>query len=111
MILSADIPALLFQLPDEDIFELHQAGRAVPLAVAFAAVVLKGNWAALCDTRKLGFVDNLDSIEHNGNAVAPHSDLKAVPLAHWLVGLMTGSYAGPNFRRHRFIHAIAVELS
>ena len=81
------------------------------MVVAFAAVVLQADGAALGDARQLGLVDNLDSVEHDRDPVTPDGNLESVPLAHGLVGLVAWSHARPDLRRHRFVHAVAVELT
>ena len=73
--MNSQLSFVISQFFNKDIFELQQTGRAIPLAVAFAAVMLQGDGTGLSDTRQPGLVNDLDAVEHDRFAVERASTL------------------------------------
>src|SRR5262249_13371263 len=80
-------PVLRVHLLDKNVLELHQTGRASPLAVPLAAMMLQGEPAARRQVRDLRAGDDGLAVEYDRHGVAGRGDLEVVLLADRLIGL------------------------
>src|SRR5262249_17976320 len=101
----------LGELFDQDIPELHQAGRPGPHAVLLLAVMLQRERAALRHAGQLRLRDDLLAVEHDREPRAAHRDLERVPLADVVVGVALRRDAGAHGGGHRAIGPVAVHFA
>src|SRR6185369_17970151 len=74
----------------------------------FVAVMLQGDGAACGNVGEAGVFDHRFAVEDDGEAVALHRNDEAVPAAGRVVGGDFGRDARADFRRLRFVGAIAI---
>src|SRR5688572_11778200 len=99
------------QFLDEDILKLHQGRRAVPFAVAFAAVMLKPDATTRRQARHFGATDDRLAVQHHGYRLPAHGYFITIPFTDRFVRLRAWCHRCAQFRWCITVRPDAVHLA